>query len=339
MKKPFIFRVLILSFGLVAMPCLGVADELIINGNFESTVGGGIPNWVTGATPSSFSPSQHSGIVQHDASVGVVVVAPGNSLGGYNNSWVRQQVHIPRDAVGSTLTFYYDWYISYKFGTQLYMTANFGGQEMAREQGNGLLTQPTPTPGWTRVDYYLDLPSYSDQDVQVLFQAFDDGISDANYVFFDDVSLNVITATITPTPTYTITPTVSQTATISPTNTITPTITETATITPTISPTPTTTPWAVPGGDVIVFPNPAAGDSVTFMYSLGEPSDVDIDVYNLLGYKVAHLEDKNKAALINRRTTWSIKDLAPGVYLYQVTIRSQSGQVQKNKIRRLVITK
>ncbi len=167
----------------------------------------------------------------------------------------------------------------------------------------------------------------------------EDGVNDPHYLHIDKISLDVITATKTNTPTITPTYTETPTLTITPTFTITPTITQTRTITPTITLTATVTPWAVPSGDVIVYPNPAAGDSVTFMYSLGEPADVNIDVYNLLGYKVAHLEDKNKPGLINRKTTWDIKDLAPGVYLYQVLIRTQSGQVQKNKIQRLVITK
>jgi hypothetical protein len=31
--------------------------------------------------------------------------------------------------------------------------------------------------------------------------------------------------------------------------------------------------------------------------------------------------------------------VAPGVYLYQITITTQSGQVTKSKMKRLVITK
>lgn len=321
--------------------CAGSASalELIVNGNFETTGAGHIPNWVTSANPSPYNPTQHSGVIQHGGGAGVVVVAPGNSLGGYNNSVISQSVAVPRDALGATLTVYYDWYISYIFGSQLYAEGTFGGIQLFREQGNGMLIQPTPTPGWTRVDKYLELSTFGGQNVQLVFRATDDGISDATFIRLDDATLNVITATKTATPTITPTRTVTRTPTITPTRTISPTITMTSTISPTISPTPTITPYAVPGGEAVAFPNPAAGDSVTFMYSLGEPADIDVDVYNVLGRKVAHLEDKNQAGLINRRTTWDISGVAPGVYLYQVTIKTLSGQMTRLKMQRLVITK
>lgn len=177
--------------------------------------------------------------------------------------------------------------------------------------------------------------------MQLSFEVYDDGtgVIDASWIHLDKISLLVITATKTTTPTITPTPTVTPTRTITKTFTITPTITPTYTITPTISPTSTITPYAVPGGEAMAFPNPAAGDSVTFMYSLGEPADIDVDVYNVLGRKVAHLEDKNQAGLINRRTTWDIRGVAPGVYLYQVTVKTLSGQVTKLKLKRLVIAK
>lgn len=221
----------------------------------------------------------------------------------------------------------------------MYVESTFGGIQVFREQGDGNLFQPTPTPGWRRIDKYLNLSSFGGQYVQLVFRASDDAISDATFIILDDVSLDVITATPSPTPTITPTRTITRTFTITPTRTITPTVTMTSTISPTISPTPTITPYAVPGGEAVAFPNPAAGDSVTFMYSLGEPADIDVDVYNVLGRKVAHLEDKNQAGLINRRTTWDISGVAPGVYLYQVTIKTLSGQMTRLKMQRLVITK
>ncbi|MCD4814217.1 T9SS type A sorting domain-containing protein [bacterium] len=336
-KKWFSGIVVGLTVAMVLTPTL-FAAELILNRDFLSSNPSYIPQWVTGASPTSFNPTIHSGVVQPDANPGNVAVAPGNSLGGYTNSYLQQYLHIPRDAVGSTLTFYYQWKISYVFGTQLYMDAHFGGIEVAREQGNGELIQATPTPGWTQVQHYLNLPAYSDQNVTLRFRAFDDGVSDPNYIYVDDVSLDVITATKTITPTITLTATRTPTYTITPTFTYTPTITPTYTITPTITQTASVTPWPVPQGDVIVYPNPASGDQVTFMYSLSAPADISIDIYNLLGYKVAHLEDNNKIANINRKTTWNIKDIAPGVYLFQASVKSAQG-TSKNKIRRLVITK
>jgi hypothetical protein len=315
------------------------ADELIVNGNFE-TLGTGVPGWITQSSSSFFRPYQHIGIVDHTGTTGIVVAAPGNTwVGGYNYSNVIQYVPVPRDAIASTLTFYYDWTIQYVFGTQLYAEGTFGGIQLFREQGNGNLVQATPTPGWTRVDVPINLSTFGGQNVPLVFRALDDGISDYTFIRLDDVTLNVITATKTTTPTITPTRTVTRTPTITPTYTITPTITVTSTISPTVSPTPTITPYAVPGGEVVVFPNPAAGRSVTFMYSLGEPADIMVDVYNVLGLKAAHLEDRNQAGLINRKTFWDISSVAPGVYLYQITITTQSGQVTKSKMKRLVITK
>lgn len=317
------------------------ADELIVNGNFE-TLGSGVPGWVTGSSIGGFYPYQHTNVVQHDATTGVVVVAPGNSLGGYNGqSFIYQNITtVPRDAIG-TLTFYYEWYCqTVVFGSTLYFIANLGSLEVAREQGSGPGFQPTPTPGWTQKTIAnIDLKNYYGSNLQLIFRAYDDIVNDTTYVLIDDVSLDIITATKTITPTITPTRTVTRTPTITPTRTISPTITVTSTISPTITPTPTITPYAVPGGETVVFPNPAAGNSVTFMYSLGEPADVSVDVYNVLGLKVAHLEDRNQAGLINRRTTWDISGVAPGVYLYQVTIKTLSGQMTRLKMQRLVITK
>jgi hypothetical protein len=160
-----------------------------------------------------------------------------------------------------------------------------------------------------------------------------------NYMLVDNVALWCYTATKTVTPTYTATPTITKTATISPTITVTSTITPTLTITPTITQTLTNTPWVVKGGDVTVYPNPANGGQMNFLYSPAAASHVKIDVYNLAGLKVAHLEDTNKAGAANQVTTWKIANVAPGVYLYQLTLEDINGISTTSKMKKLVITK
>jgi Secretion system C-terminal sorting domain len=340
MKNSHFIKVVILAAMLILFAGSASALELIVSGDFsDAGTPGGIPGWVTSANPISYNPVTVTGMTQWDASTGSICVAPGNSLGGYNTSWIEQTVHIPRDALGSTLTFYYEWYVRNLMGTQVYADAHFQSELMMREQGDGSFIQFTPTPGWTLVQHYVALEGYSDQDVLIRVRAFDDGIGDPNYIHVDAVSLDVETATKTNTPTITPTYTITKTRTITQTFTYTPTITPTYTVTPTITQTRTVTPWPVPHGDAIAFPNPAKGDQVIFMYSLESAADISVEIYNTLGYKVAHLEDSNKSGAINRRTTWNIRDVAPGVYMYQVVVRGHNGQTQKNKMRRVVIIK
>jgi hypothetical protein len=85
-------------------------------------------------------------------------------------------------------------------------------------------------------------------------------------------------------------------------------------------------------------PNPATGKVVNFGYSLNAPAHVYIDIFNLMGYRVAHLEDKNQAGQANRITTWNIRNVAQGVYFYKVILEDSSGKRTELKTERLVIT-
>jgi len=323
------------------------ADELIVNGDFSSANPSYIPGWVTGSTYGGESvPEIHTNLYEPgpNGNSGNVCVAPGNSSGGYTSSWLSQFINVPRDTLGASITVYYQRFIprgqNMSPDGNIYVRGDFASENIFFEQapttGSGA---PTPTPGWRQVQKYLPLENYSGQTVTLKFEAHTDKIASAHYMHLDNISLDVITATKSATPTITLTFTKTFTYTITPTYTVTPTITPTYTITPTITKTMTITPWPVPGGDAIAFPNPASGDQVTFMYSLGAPADISIEIYNLRGYKVAHLEDNNKSAQINRKTTWDIRHIAPGVYLYQVIVKSTDGRISKNRMRRVVITK
>ena len=45
--------------------------------------------------------------------------------------------------------------------------------------------------------------------------------------------------------------------------------------------------------NVYTYPNPAKGDRLTFKYRVGDNADVTVDVYNLAGERVTHLEKYN----------------------------------------------
>jgi hypothetical protein len=190
------------------------------------------------------------------------------------------------------------------------------------------------------VKQYIPLNNYQGQVVTISFSVTTSAaFAWLNCLYIDNVSLPCITATKTPTPTITPTSTITPTRTITPTITKTFTVTPTYTITPTITQTATHTPWVVNAGDVTVYPNPARGSAVNFMYSPATASQVKIDVYNLAGLKVAHLEDANKAGAVNQVTSWNISSVAPGVYLYQVTLEDANGIATTLKMKKLVITK
>lgn len=179
------------------------------------------------------------------------------------------------------------------------------------------------------------------QTLDLIFRTTDDNSQDDNFLLVDDVSLivnDIATATPTPTvtPTYTHTPTVTKTPTITPSSTISPTNTRTPTITKTL----TLTPWFIQQSNVLAYPNPVNGNEVYFIYTLPNPVDlVTIDVYNLSGQKVATLQDHGKEAGVNRKTSWSISGVAPGIYLYRLTLEAANGYKDQTKFKKLVITK
>lgn len=156
----------------------------------------------------------------------------------------------------------------------------------------------------------------------------------------DQVSLNITTATKTVTRTFTVTPTITRTYTITPTLTVTPTATPSATITPTYTPSLTATPYFAPPGEAMAFPNPVTkGNQVFFSYSLTEPANIMVDIYNLAGVRVAHLEDRNRPALYSQAASWDITGVAPGIYLYKVTTDSITGKKTVSKVKKLVIAR
>lgn len=130
------------------------------------------------------------------------------------------------------------------------------------------------------------------------------------------------TGTITKSPTTTPTPSATQSATFthSPTVTLTYTITRTVTITTTT----TITPIAVGREEVVTYPSPASGDLMWFYYNVQGSSKVEIQLYNIAGEKGELLTDEHQSSGYVR-TPWNISSVAPGLYLYRVSIEDSSG--------------
>jgi hypothetical protein len=144
-----------------------------------------------------------------------------------------------------------------------------------------------------------------------------------------------ISKTTTETPFVTETPTFTASPTISPTATVTPTISGTATFTPTVTQTITRTTeptvimtaistYAIPANSVVAGPSPASGDTIWFYYQAANNAEVEIEIYSILGQKGKVIKASHMLAG-SYRTAWDIRDVATGVYLYRVRIKSPSG--------------
>lgn len=164
------------------------------------------------------------------------------------------------------------------------------------------------------------------------------------------------TRTSSPTPTISATRTPSRTATPTRTLTASPTITPTATASPTITPTctltgtpaaiiptrtatayVTITPMVLRGGEVVAYPSPANGGFLWFYYRLDNSARVEIEIFNVLGEKIAVLNDTKSGTGYNR-IAWNIENIAAGVYLYRMKTEGTSGR-HVSTLKRLVIVK
>jgi hypothetical protein len=73
------------------------------------------------------------------------------------------------------------------------------------------------------------------------------------------------------------------------------------------------------------YPNPAKGDKLYFKYYLGAKADVTVDVYNVVGELIAHLEKAGEPAGIASEIVWDIGSVASGVYVYRIEAKSAFG--------------
>jgi outer membrane protein assembly factor BamB len=87
---------------------------------------------------------------------------------------------------------------------------------------------------------------------------------------------------------------------------------------------------------VYTYPNPALGDEVYFKCYLGQNADVIIDVFNIAGEKIAHLENSGFGGT-GLDTKWDIKNVASGVYVYKLEAISKSTGEKKYVTKKLAI--
>ncbi|MEE9554060.1 MAG: T9SS type A sorting domain-containing protein [candidate division Zixibacteria bacterium] len=74
------------------------------------------------------------------------------------------------------------------------------------------------------------------------------------------------------------------------------------------------------------YPNPF-NPSTTIRYSLPEQSDVRIEIYNILGQRVATLFDGNKQAGY-QTITWNAEDYPSGVYFARLETEGRSENIK-----------
>jgi len=149
------------------------------------------------------------------------------------------------------------------------------------------------------------------------------------------------TSTVTPSPTPSRTP--ASTATKFPTNLATSTASPTPTQTPppTLTFTPTlpgipSTP-ALRADQVICYPSPATGDAVWFCYYATDLTRARVEIYNLIGEKIADLNTP-QGETGYQRLCWDIRRVATGIYFYRLKTDGTENP-QTVKLHKLVITK
>jgi hypothetical protein len=160
-----------------------------------------------------------------------------------------------------------------------------------------------------------------------------------------ELGLPTPTATVTPsaTPSATAsdTPTASPTPTPSATATVTPVATNTMVVlVPTATATPTFVPTALPPapekeGEARCFPNPARGAQTHFAFELHKPGRAKLSVWNAAGQLSSQVEDHFGEG--KRLLHLTVKDYAPGVYLYQLTLDYDDGRSVQGPVKRFAV--
>jgi len=89
--------------------------------------------------------------------------------------------------------------------------------------------------------------------------------------------------------------------------------------------------------DILAYPQPAVGPDVWFYYRLERPARVRIEICNVAGERAEVLEfEQNHAG--DARSTWEIRNTAPGIYLYRASFFTAAGE-RRTGWKKLVIVK
>ncbi|MCK5242419.1 T9SS type A sorting domain-containing protein, partial [bacterium] len=106
------------------------------------------------------------------------------------------------------------------------------------------------------------------------------------------------------------------------------------------NPTPTSTPAALPvesKDKILVFPNPANGNQVTFSYVLDAETKVEIKIYNVAGKLAAILSEKKPAG--QSSTVWNIQNVASGTYFAHIKWVPVSAAAETQRTKKIFIKK
>ena len=164
--------------------------ELVDNGGFETTSG-----WIISTTPfpAGYSTDEaHSG--KRSMRLGIL---PGQT-DAYAYSSVYQEITIPADAAGATLSF---WYVPHTEDSSgdLQQVILYSTSWLRLETVLQVLSDDGV---W--IHHTLDVSDYAGQTLYLYFNVYNDGDGRRSWVFLDDVSLDLcggVTPTDTPTPT------------------------------------------------------------------------------------------------------------------------------------------
>lgn len=202
---------------------------------------------------------------------------------------------------------------------------------------------PTKTPTSTQSATYTDTPTITRTSTQSATYTDTPTITPTSTRSVTYTPTNTFTATYTFTLTTTPTPTITKTSTISPTCSVTPTITPTATRTTTFTPSPSVTPnlfsFSSNQDQVLAYPQPGRGSTQWFYIHTDGPASVRINILDMLGQACAELHGTFMESGY-QRLTWDISGVAPGIYLYQMTVLPDDhSQPRKSGWRKLVIVR
>jgi hypothetical protein len=115
--------------------------------------------------------------------------------------------------------------------------------------------------------------------------------------------------------------------------------TATATITPTYisTLTATITPFTTDPNLVVAYPVPAKGPQAWFPFYLAGAGRAQIHIYNVAGENVATLTEEY-AAPGRKYKSWDIRGVAPGVYLYRITMEDTSGS-RTSDLKKMIVVR
>jgi len=121
----------------------------------------------------------------------------------------------------------------------------------------------------------------------------------------------------------------------------TPTITETYTVSPTSTVTPTAMPPGIPTPDdqAYVYPMPAFGNNVHFVFILSQPAvEVTIDIFDFAGNLVREEKEPGTFTVgANSSLPVDLRRLRTGIYFYLIKTRTVSGDGDKIPVKKFIV--